>query len=228
MNKKIAIFSVVVITSLFYFLLQKVIAAPRHTGEKIIYAINPVGIAEYNDLGVVELEGRSLCLLTFRTQVLGFDDKEKIYTDPNASLPLRVERNITMWLDKEYIIEEYDQKKYELTIKKYKANKKIKDYFFKEKGPIHNAILLPFYLRGIPELRIGWSFNARLPTKFIIKLISIEEIQVPAGKFTAYHFTSIPHKFEIWISKDSHRVPLEIKSTDGFGYTMVLKEHILK
>lgn len=206
----------------------KLSANPEYAGEKIIYLIDPAGRAEYRDRGTVEVEGSKLHLATFETKVLGFYDMEKIYTDPKTRLPVKVERDLTLWTKEEYLIEEYDQERFQLSVKKYNRKKKVKEYLFKAKGPIHNAVLLPFFLRDSDEFRIGWSLEASFPQKFEIQLVSIEEIQVPAGKFWAYHFTSVPHKFEIWISRDSPRVPLKIQGMGGaLGYTFVMKERHL-
>jgi hypothetical protein len=202
-------------------------AAPANEApsrEKIIFAISPMGIAEYNDLGIVEFEGKAVDLVTFRTRVIGFDDTEKIYSDPDTYLPLRVERDIRMLLGNEYIIEKYDPHKFTLTITKFKDNKQAEELSFNSSGPIHNAILLPFSLRKVPDLRIGWKMDIRLPNKFEVKLVSIENVEVPAGKFSAYHFASSPPQFEIWISNDDLRLPLKIKDTSGLGYTLLIKE----
>ncbi|MFH0826788.1 MAG: hypothetical protein V1923_02700 [Candidatus Omnitrophota bacterium] len=213
-----------VMAYLLYPTCGKLNADPSCAGEKITYLIDPVGIAKYQDLGIVEVEGIELHLVTFETKMFGFRDTEKIYTDPKTRLPVRVERNLTLWTKKEYLVEEYDQEQSHLSVKKYNNKKKVKEYFFKAKGPIHNAVLLPFFLRDSPEFRIGWSMEASFPQKFEIQLVSIEEIQVPAGKFWAYHFTSIPHKFDIWISRDSPRVPLKIQGMGALGYTIAMKE----
>ena len=92
---------------------------------------------------------------------------------------------------------------------------------------MHNAILLTFYLRAIKNLSVGWSFDVRLPQEFKVVLISIEEVQLAMGKFTAYHFSSSPHKFEIWISKDNYRTPLIIKGMGGLGYSMSIQSYSL-
>lgn len=226
-GKKALYFALFLIGLSQLFLFAHGIDAYYHKGEKIVYTIDPVGKAEYKDLGIVELNGRKLNLVTFRTQAFGFDDMEKIYCDPDSLLPVRVERNISMWLAKEYIVEEYDQKRFVLTITKFKNNKKVRTYIFKKDKTIHNAVFLPFYLRSIPKLDIGWSLEANFLNKFKIELVSVEEIKVPAGKFIAYHFTSVPHKFEIWISKDNPRVPLKIKGMGGLGYTLSMKKHTL-
>ena len=205
-----------------------VMHAFEYLGEKIDYVISPFGIAEYNDEGLTELNGKNVRLISFRSRLTGFDDLEKIYSDPKTLLPLRVERFVTILLGKEYLIEEYAPEKNTLVITKFINNKKVKEYNFKAGGPIHNAITLPFYLRTLSNLTVGWSFTARFPEQFKITLTSIDEIRVPAGKFTAYHFTSTPKKFEIWISKDEYRIPVKIKGLGGYSYTMLMKKHYCK
>lgn len=210
------------------FLLKEGLSASGYKGERIIYEITPVGRAEYKDLGTVELQGKMVNLITFRTQVLGFVDTEKIYSDPETLLPLLVERDITMLTGKEYLTEVYRPGDCALTITKYKNKKKVEEYNYREEGPLHNAILLPFQLRNIPNLDIGWSMEIRLPDKFVVKLVGIEEVSVLAGDFIAYHFTSTPKKFEIWITKDEPRVPVKIKGLGIFGYTLLMSGHYLK
>lgn len=200
-------------------------AVASGAGERIVYAISPMGIAEYNDLGFTELEGKQVHFTTFRTQVIGFDDTEKIYSDTDTFLPLRVERDIKKITGDEYIVEEYDPVKFLLDITKFKSGKVVEKLPFSSDGPIHNAILLPFSLRKVANLDIGWKTYIRLPNKFEVRLTSIEKIKVPAGEFIAYHFTSSPAQFEIWISCDKRRLPLKIKDTGGLGYSLLIKEY---
>lgn len=225
MFRKISLYVLIILS---VFLSKRVTFAADFKGEVVIYDISPIGTSEYKDLGVVDFMGKKMQFATFRTQVLGFDDTERIYSDPVTFLPIRVERNISMWTGKEYLTEEYIPSKGLLITRKFKGGKEVDRYVFKENKPIQNAILLPFSLRRIPNLAIGWSLEVCFPQRFKIKLISIEEIEVPAGKFQAYHFTSIPNKFEIWISKDDYRIPIRIKGMGGFGYTLSMKKYIPK
>jgi hypothetical protein len=198
----------------------------EYQGEKIIYAISPIGQSEYTDLGLVDLRGVKLNLVTFQTKVPGFNDLEKIYADPESGLPIRIERYVSWPLAKEYLTEEYSPKDFSLVIKKFVSNKLVDQYNFKAKAPIHNAVIFPFSFRKVKNLSIGSSFELRLPEVYKITIVSIDEIEVPAGKFSAYHFTSIPHKFEFWLSKDEYRLPLIIKGFGVFSYTLYLKKHI--
>ena len=199
----------------------------NYAGESILYLISPIGESEYNDLGVVDLKGVKLNLVTFKTNVVLIEDTEKIYSDPESLLLYRVERSISKLWGKEYITEEYDQKKFTVTIRKFKGKKLINEQIFKANGPIQNAIMLPFYLRRRPELEIGWRFTARVPAEFKLELVSIDEITVPAGKFQAYHFKSNPDKFEIWINKNIPRVPLKIQGKGILNYALLMKEYSL-
>jgi len=197
-----------------------------YTGERVQYLINPFGESEYNDLGVVDLKGSKVNLVTFRTKVLLFEDTEKIYSEPDNLLPLKVERTISVPWGKEYITEEYDQKRFTVTLRKFNGDKIIYEQITKANSPIHNAITLPFHMRGTEGLKIGWHFTVRIPSdEFKVELVSIDEITIPAGKFQAYHFKSIPDKFEIWINKNSPQVTLKIQGKGVFGYVLSMKKY---
>jgi hypothetical protein len=205
---------------------SKLAVAADYTGEKITYAISPLGSAEYNDMGAAVLDGKNVKLITFRTRTVGFKDLEKIYYDPELFLPLRVERNLAFFIGREYLVEEYAPTDFSLHIKKYVNKKVVKEYRFHAEGPINNVIMLPFYLRSIDIIGPGQSFTVYLPDTYVVSLVSVDEITVPAGKFKAYHFTSQPDKFEVWISQDADRLPLKIRATGGHGYTMVMKKRV--
>jgi hypothetical protein len=205
-----------------------------YTGERIQYLISPLGRSEYNNLGMVDLNGIKVNLATLRTKVLFINNTEKIYSDPESLLPYKIERTISKLWGKEYITEEYDQKKFTVVIRKFKGKKLVKEQIIKANGPIQNVILLLFYLRRHPDLKIGWNFTARVPAEFKLELVSIklelvsiDEIKVPAGKFQAYYFKSIPAKFEIWINKDTPRVPLKIKIKGNIDYGILMKKYSL-
>jgi hypothetical protein len=198
-------------------------AMPDYTGEKIFYKISPFGFSEYEDHGLVQDNGKTLRLVTLKTRAMGVDDLEKIYIDPATLLPVRAERQVELHFSKEYLVEDYSAETASLDIKKYIGKKLVKEYHFKADGPIQNVVFLPFSLRAIPELKLGQTFYAYFPKKFKIRLVSVDEIKIPAGRFKAWHFISEPHKFEVWISHDAERVPLEIRVAGGSGYVMVME-----
>ena len=203
---------------------------PERVGEKIIYDVMlgniRIGKAIFHYQSKSDLNLKPANLFTFQTKLLRFKDNEKIYCAPVTFLPLRVEREIFAWPKYEKITEVYDQEKFTLDIVKIESGKEHK-LVFKKDSAIHNAILLPYLVRQIPDLAVGWNFQANLPTQqFKIELAGIEDIKVVAGAFKAYHFKSTPERFEIWISNDEYRIPLKIKGMSGIGYTLEMREYV--
>jgi hypothetical protein len=226
-NRILIISAIVLIIFVNINLLNGEAGIDDYTGESILYLISPLGRSEYHDLGLVDLKGIKVNLVTFRTKVLFVEDTEKIYSDPESLLPQKIERTISKLWGKEYITEEYDQEKFTVVIRKFKGVKLVNEQIIKANGPIQNAIILPFYLRRRPDLAIGWHYTARVPAEFELELVSIDEITVPAGKFQAYHFKSTPDKFEIWINKNTPRVPLKIQGKGSFDYALLMKKYSL-
>ncbi len=198
----------------------------KYVGEKIKYQVKlgilSVGTAEFEHKNVAELDGTAVHVVNFRTVLARFRDNELIYCLPVSLLPVRVERTIDFWPKKERITEEYDQSGFSLKITREEGKNRSERIIRRDKA-IHNAVLLPYYVRTVPGLKEGWRMDVQLPTQsFTVSLDSIEEVKVPAGIFKAYHFTSEPRKFEIWISADEKRIPLKLKGTSSAGYTLLL------
>lgn len=201
--------------------------ADVYQGEHITYEIKPLGgRAEYFDMGLTDLNGRTVKLTVFKTSVMFFKDTEKVYSDPDTMLPIRVERDIKRWFGRENIVEEYDQKQYKFSITKYNGRKMLSKQVYSADGPIHNATLVPFYLRKVPDVKLGWSFVLFLPQRYEVRLVALDEIRAGEQTLAAYHFKSIPENFEIWISKDERHVPLAIKSNGGLKYALLMREYI--
>ncbi len=213
---------------------KKGAATYAYAAERILYSISPLGKSEYNDLGLVDLNGRKVNLATLRTKVLLVDQIEKIYSDPETFLPLKIERTISKFWGKNYKTEEYDQKKFTVVMKEFKGKKLVKEQIIKADGQIQNVILFLFYLRNYADLKVGWNFTARVPDEFkpepvsiILQLVSIDKISLPAGKFQAYHFKTLPDKFEFWINYDNPRVPLKIKIKGIIDFNVLMKKYFL-
>ncbi|MFH1199415.1 MAG: hypothetical protein V1650_04610 [Candidatus Omnitrophota bacterium] len=222
--------TIFLLISSLLFLSGAIVFAADKPIERIFYAISPVGTSVYEDMGIVDLLGEKRGLVIFKTDVAGFHDTERIYSDPKTSFPLWIERYIdNMFFGKEFLTEHYFPVQKRVVIKKYKSKggKQIQEYKFKANGPIQNAVLLPFSIRKDPNLKIGWSTIIRLPVEYKVTLVSLETVDVPAGTFSAFHFTSVPKAFEIWISTDKERIPVKIKGV-GFPYTLVMQERSVK
>jgi hypothetical protein len=200
------------------------------SGERIIYSVKmgkiTVGSAVFNCLPNIQENGRVLAAMTFETKIKGFQDKETIHSDALTLLPVRVARDIQNMLKHENIIEEYDNRDFTLTVIKKNGQKEGAGTVFKNDSPIHNAVLLPHYVRTIPELKIGHSLTANLAKRrYEIKLVSMEDIRVPAGEYKTYHFESIPKQIEIWLSVDNDRIPVKIQGIGMFSYTLEMEKY---
>jgi len=232
MKKKIILIILVIALMSFLannLLRRKVDIADRGRGT-IQYLIEPAGKSEYKDCGTVDLNGVKANLVTLKSKILFVEVMENIFYDPESSLPYKTERiNSGLWV-KEYRTEEYDQKKFTVVIKKFRGKKLVKERMIKSDGPIQNVNTLLFYLRKQPDLRVGWHFSAKALDefnllKFDLKLLSIDEIAVPAGKFQAYHFKSTPAKFEIWMNKATPQVALRIKIKGVLDCSISMKKY---
>jgi len=199
-----------------------------YSGETIQYLIKPAGKSEYKNLGTVDLNGMKASLITLKSKILFINVSEKIFYDPESLLPYRTERTNSGFWVKEYRTEDYDQKKFTVAIKIFKGAKLVKEKIIKANGPIQNVNLLLFYLRKQPDLKIGWHFTAHVLEelkllKVDLKLLSVDDITIPAGKFQAYHFKSVPAKFEIWMNKNIPQVALIIKLKNIIDCTISMK-----
>jgi hypothetical protein len=213
-----------------YNLAQKTANGYNYTGESIQYITKPAGESEYSNLGTVDFKGLKANLLTLKTRVLFVQVMEKIFYNPENLLPYKTERFTSGFWVKEYRTEEYDQEKFTVTVKIFKGKKLAKEKIIKADGPIQNINLLLFYLRKQPDLKIGWQAAVKVPDelklfKFNLKLVSMEEVTVPAGTFQAYHFKSSPAKYEIWIDKSDQRIPVQIKQKSIIDCSILMKKY---
>lgn len=201
-------------------------------GEKITYDIKMGGInlgrAIFQHMASAEINGRLLSRVSFETDLARFKDTEIIYSDPKTLLPVKIDRDIVNWFNREKITEDYDQENFTVTITKYKGTKQDKQVIQKDSA-IHNAILLPHSVRLVNKLGPGYIFSVNLPNrKLQMKLVSLEDVKTDGGTFKAYHFESIPKQIEIWISADKNRIPIKMQGVGAFGYLLVLKEYTFK
>jgi len=201
---------------------------PERIGETIGYDVLlgriRLGTARYRYLSKTKLEDETVHRIAFETKVVRFHDRETIYYDAKTFLPLVVERKVSQFLKPEKIREVYDQENFKLTI--IKKRFMTEEIVIKKNAPIHNSILLPFFVRDLPGLDIGWSFKVNLPQRhYTINLVAIETVEVPAGNFEAFYFESVPRQIKIWISSDERRIPLKLEGTGGMGYKLLMREY---
>jgi len=202
-----------------------------YTGERIAYSISMgglgVGKAWFSQLENTVLSGKTVFVMSMQTKLnTRFKDTEIIFSDPKTLLPIKVERDVVNMFKREKIVEDYDQKNFTVTISK-QVGKHTEKIVITKESAIHNAILLPHVVRKMDDLRTGKTIIANLPGRSVeIKLDSIEDVNVPAGTYKSYHFVSNPKQIEFWISADTQKIPLKIKSSGAFAYTMKMQEYI--
>ena len=106
--------------------LEQEIPRPKNVGEQITYQVQlgklNLGTSKFNFIDAHLDNGSYISEMLFETKVLQFSDKEHIFSDAQLFLPITVERTITNILSKETIREEYDQKKFLVTVIKTKGH----------------------------------------------------------------------------------------------------------
>ncbi len=193
--------------------------------EQISYKLNYKGIKIGKATMVLypdaDLEGQKVILITFETDTAFFDDFEKIYIEQNTYLPIKVERKISQ-LGKQYFIkEEYIQA--DFTVRIYKEGDKV--VTIARKQSIQNPMSMIYYVRMLKNLEKGKEIPIVLPMMEIkTRFEGIENIKLPAGKFSAFLFKSIPDKFSFWLSNDEHRLPLKFEVPGAIGYSALMTE----
>ncbi len=205
-------------------------AFPDYSGERILYTVKygalRIGTAEFINNPDSARDGERLLHFTFTTRVTNFTDVEQIYSSPATLLPVRVERAITHGFSREQISESYDQQNRSVTIQKTKGTKTLKPLVIRKERPLNNAILLPYFLRRLRDLRIGSEITVNLPTReLLLRIDTVEEITVPAGTFPVYHFKSTPRQIEIWLTSDERRIPVRIIGSGIFGYELLMSAY---
>lgn len=203
-------------------------AVPFTRGEQFTYTVNykslPLGTSVLTFNGEKELEGHPAYEVSFVTNMPTIKDSELIYADTKSFLPLRVTRHIEKVANfPTHIVETYNQKKFNVTIKK-EGKFLSKTFTIRKEMPIHNAILLTYYYRTLDPIEADHSMEVSLPTaRFQITYEGTEEIRTGIGTYQAHVFSSIPPKFKVWLSTDARRIPLKIENAGTMtGYSLIL------
>jgi hypothetical protein len=199
-------------------------------GEEIVYSVNmgnlTLGKAIFRCLPNIREGNRVLAVMSLNTRLKTFSDDEIIFSDGLTLLPVRVNRDIRNLFKHEQITEQYDNQSFTLRVVKNAGKKNETSAIFKKDAPINNPILLPHYVRRLPELKIGQVINANLAKRsYEIKIVGMEIIKVKAGTFKTYHFISTPKQIEIWLSDDKDRIPVKIQDKGMFSYSLEMNKY---
>lgn len=204
--------------------------APFAPGEVVKYTIKKMGMkagkAQVTFKGDVDLDGRKLKLIVFRSEGFNFWDEEKIYVDPESFLPVRVERDLNIFGKKEKIIEYYSPPNGKIRIVKTASGKTTEEILDKDKA-VENIYGFIYRYRMQGDFAQGRSLNIMLPTKEVtIQVKKRQTIKAGGQTYEAYYMESDSKEYRLWFDASEHHIPLRIDGAVGFGKTaMVMEEY---
>ena len=201
-------------------------ALPFRPGETIQYDIKKlkmrVGQASLTFHGLVSIDGQSALLITFTGKGLKFFDEEKIYVDPRTFLPVRVERDLSIFGKKERIVEHYNAREGTVRIVKT-ARGKTTEQVIKRSVPVDNIYCFIFRYRVSGKFTPGETFQIHLPTKDVqFQVQKPRGLQVGEKEIAAHYLQSDPAQYRVWFDTGARKVPLRIDGAIGFGKTAMV------
>ncbi len=196
-------------------------------GETIRYQIKKLGlkvgdaVLEYR--GLIEEEGRQYILLIFTADGFNFYDQEKIYADPQTLLPVRVERDLNIFGNKEKISEYYDQTAFEVRIVKPAKDGNGEEQILKKQGVIDNLYCFIYRYRSQGVFEVGKILTMSLPTKNVeLKIARKADIKIGSESRSSFLMESIPSEYRVWFWDEEARIPLRIDGAVGFAKTQMI------
>jgi len=201
---------------------------PFVKGEQLTYLVKTkgltVGRSTLTYQGEVELDGKSVHYVTFRTVAMGVDDTEHIYAQKGTFLPIKVRREIIKMGKRQELTERYDPAKGHVEIFDTASPTKPVQVYDKAK-PFSNPILMTYFFRANePVFTQGKLYPVFLPKmQFDLTFIGEQDVSTPSGSFKSFYFSSKPDLFKFWLGQGADRVPLKIEQSGFMGYSMVLE-----
>lgn len=183
-------------------------------------------LVDNQEVEVISIEAHTEIL-----RLLNLVSFEKIYLDAQTSLPVKVERDVTLFGRKELIKESYDQEKGKVMIVREKDGKEIEEEVYRQDTPIHNILeLLYFFPKDIDlkEKRGEWMvFN--LPNQQVqIRFNSKRDVAVSGQRHEAYFLEGKgARRFNLWLSQEK-RLPLRLDFLFLIGRVTIRKDKVHK
>ncbi len=173
--------------------------------------------------GVVELDGVKVNKVTFLADGFNFLDEEILYLDLDGWRPIKVERKLNIFGNKEEIVEHY---KPDGTIEIVKtASGKRTQQSLKKDAAIDNIYGLIYRLREKGNLSVGQSVDVHLPTKdFKITVEKSKPLKAAGQKYQSVFLRSQPGKYQIWMDSSYQHLPLRISGAIGIANTSMVME----
>ncbi|MBD3263883.1 MAG: hypothetical protein GF375_02125 [Candidatus Omnitrophica bacterium] len=199
--------------------------------DKLRYKVSfngiPSGYIQWNYLGQKKVNGKEAAILkvTSDAKILGFLDitsEEVVYLATESFLPLKVERDLSVFGKEETITEIYNQDEGYIKIVKVSDGQKNVNKI-EQASPIHNVLaLIYFFPEGIDLKDEEWKvFN--LPTrKLRIKMVEERVLNTPRGKEDTYFLLGRGGKrFSLWLDKET-LLPLRLEYVFLLGKVIII------
>lgn len=196
---------------------------------RVYFNAIPSGTIEWEYMGREVIDGKQAEVLYINsdTKILKFLDmtsKEKVYLDSETHLPLKVERDILLFGNKELIEELYDQDEGKVTIVKTIDNESQKEVLQPGK-PVHNILALLYFFPEDIELKQGEFLTFNLPTQKVkIKILPPRPVRGDKEKKEAFFLKGRGAKrFNLWLDKEE-RLPLRLEFIVPLGKVTILQD----
>jgi hypothetical protein len=163
-------------------------------------------------------------------KILAFFDlnsHETIYLDSKNYLPVRVERNLVFFGNKELIIEHYDQDKGLVEVAKSVNGKPLHLDRLKQNKPICHIMALLYFFPAAKGLTPGQKFDFNLPTaKVHVEVKSLTKIKIGAQEREAFFLVGTGGKrFNVWLDKEK-LVPLRLEFLFPVGSVAIVRSDL--
>ncbi|MFP4473487.1 MAG: DUF3108 domain-containing protein [Candidatus Omnitrophota bacterium] len=196
-------------------------------GEAVQYQIKKwalkVGTSELIYHGTVDTDKGRRVKIVFTADGFNFYDQETIYADPDTLLPLRVERDLDIFGNKENIVETYDPENGKVTVVKYNDGEETDRQIFEQEKPIDNLYCFLYRYRRDGEFEPGREIAMNLPTQTVkLEIIRDEKMAIAGKERSVYYMESRPSKYRVWFSADEEHVPLRIDGAVGLAKTAMI------
>jgi len=187
------------------------------------------GYVKWEYQGKESLNGKAVDVLRVDSEakILAFLDlnsHETIYLDSKNYLPVKVERDLVFFGNKELIVEHYDQEKGVVEVVKSINGKPSRSEFLKQNKPICHIMALLYFFPAAQGLIPGQKFDFKLPTsKVHVEVKSLTKIKVGSAEREAFLLVGTGGKrFNLWLDK-AELTPLRLEFLFPIGSVAIVR-----
>jgi hypothetical protein len=161
------------------------------------------------------------------TKVMGvfdFGGNDKVYLEKGTFLPIKVERDLSLFGNKEKIVEYYDQVNGKVRVVKT-ASGKTSEIVLNQDKPIRHIMALLYFFPDNVELKDGYQEVFNLPTqKLTIRYLGLKDIKTGSETKHCYFLKGTgARSFNLWLDKET-RLPLRLEFFVMLGKVSIVKQ----